>query len=97
VGAKIHQIEPDYYVFHCPGCGFGHGVTVNGKKNGCNASWGWNGSMDAPTFTPSINCNADDPPHRCHSFVVEGKIQFLGDSFHKLANQTVDLPDWDES
>jgi len=53
--------------------------------------------MDAPTFTPSINCNADDPPHRCHSFVVEGKIQFLGDSFHKLANQTVDLPDWDES
>lgn len=29
---------------------------------------------------------------RCHSFVVGGQIQFLGDSTHALANQTVPLP-----
>lgn len=29
----------------------------------------------------------------CHSFVTDGKIQFLGDCTHKLAGHTVDLPD----
>jgi len=29
---------------------------------------------------------------RCHSFVRNGQIQFLGDSTHRLANQTVALP-----
>lgn len=29
----------------------------------------------------------------CHSFVKEGRIQFLGDCTHGLAGQTVDLPD----
>lgn len=33
----------------------------------------------------------------CHSFVTDGRIQFLGDCTHHLAGQTVDLPDWDES
>lgn len=31
----------------------------------------------------------------CHSFVTDGKIQFLGDCSHELANQTVELPDID--
>lgn len=31
----------------------------------------------------------------CHSFVTDGRIQFLGDSTHALAGQTVDLPDFD--
>jgi len=30
----------------------------------------------------------------CHSFVTDGRIQFLGDCTHTLAGQTVDLPDW---
>lgn len=30
---------------------------------------------------------------RCHSFVRDGKIQFLGDCTHELAGKTVDLPD----
>lgn len=30
----------------------------------------------------------------CHSFVKEGRIQFLGDSTHTLSGQTVDLPEW---
>lgn len=31
---------------------------------------------------------------RCHSFVTDGRIQFLSDCTHELAGQTVDLPDW---
>lgn len=31
----------------------------------------------------------------CHSFVTDGRIQFLGDCTHHLAGQTVDLPGWD--
>lgn len=30
----------------------------------------------------------------CHSFVTDGRIQFLGDCTHHLAGQTVDLPPW---
>lgn len=107
---KIH-CDGERRSFHCPGCEEDHTV---------NASWGWNGSVDAPTFTPSVlvtcghyaphwkpgdNCwctfnaeHADDPSsfacHRCHSFVTDGRIQFLADSTHKLAGLTIDLPDW---
>ena len=30
----------------------------------------------------------------CHSFVTDGRIQFLGDCTHKLAGQTVNIPEW---
>jgi hypothetical protein len=104
MGAKIHQMDANHYAFECPGCEGGHMVRVSGD----HPCWGWNGSLDAPTFTPSIlvtypaNPNALEEfkewrtERKCHSFITDGKIQFLGDSFHKLANQTVDLPDWDE-
>lgn len=38
----------------------------------------------------------DDPRFQsvCHSFVTDGRIQFLGDCTHALAGQTVDLPAW---
>lgn len=32
-------------------------------------------------------------PGVCHSFVTDGRIQFLDDCTHALAGQTVDLPD----
>lgn len=31
---------------------------------------------------------------RCHSFVTDGRIQFLSDCTHGLAGQTVDMPDF---
>jgi hypothetical protein len=33
----------------------------------------------------------------CHSFVTDGRIQYLGDCTHALTGQTVDLPSWEES
>lgn len=32
----------------------------------------------------------------CHSFVTDGRIQFLSDCTHALVGQTVDLPDWSD-
>jgi hypothetical protein len=44
---------------------------------------------------PSLLFEKDDPAKRCHSFVKDGKIQFMFDSGHALKGQTVDIPDWD--
>lgn len=30
----------------------------------------------------------------CHSYVTDGRIEFLSDCTHPLAGQTVDLPEW---
>lgn len=113
--------ERTHAVFQCPGCGNNHGVTLNGERNVCGASWGWNGSRSRPTFTPSIlmrsghyaegranpeRCwctfNAEHPDNPsgfkcevCHSFVRDGRIEFLTDCTHALAGQTVDLPEFD--
>lgn len=40
-----------------------------------------------PTEAPVFACMV------CHSFVQDGRIQFLGDCTHALAGQTVDLPE----
>lgn len=31
---------------------------------------------------------------RCHSFVTDGKIEYLGDCSHQMAGQTVELPNY---
>ena len=87
------------HVFYCPGCQGEHVITTLPHPNG----WTFNGNEEKPTFTPSILVHAGrkwvdggaiDTP-RCHSFVTDGRIQFLGDSTHALAGQTVDLPEID--
>ncbi|WP_011298542.1 DUF6527 family protein [Cupriavidus necator] len=59
--------------------------------------WGFNGDFENPTLTPSVlqwwgGEGTEVPKHVCHSFVTNGRIQFLGDCTHALAGQTVDLP-----
>lgn len=82
--------------FYCPGCEELHQIYI--KHNSSSAPiWKWNGSLDKPTFSPSIVISPNNKEYRCHSFVREGRIQFLSDCFHKLKNQIVDLPelpDW---
>lgn len=36
-------------------------------------------------------------PKTCHSFVTDGRIEYLGDCTHALAGQTVDLADWPDA
>lgn len=84
VFADKHETVTNY-VFFCPGCECSH---LFDKR------WTFNGDLDKPTFSPSLLCNPDHEPSRCHSFVRDGKIEFLTDCFHKLAGQTVEIPDW---
>jgi hypothetical protein len=92
--AKFFVIEEGYVAWHCPGCEGGHHVPVSGER-----AWGWNGSLESPTLTPSVLYNvggANPTVPICHSIITGGKIAFCGDSTHKLAGQTVDVPDWEE-
>lgn len=88
---KVRQIDEGCVAFHCPGCGHSHRLTVNGRRNSNDASWVWNGSLDKPTFTPSLNVVG-----YCHSIITDGRIMFLTDSTHKLAGKTVDIPEWED-
>lgn len=145
----------------CPGCESIHpfGVELNQESPTYSTRrkdpiWNWNGSLESPTFSPSLlvshtvcvcdpgwkhfeicelgdDCEAighsyvwvdemgvvrpckvgehhgerllghalahQKPMGSCHSFVRDGKWEFLTDSAHKLAGQTVPLPpipDW---
>lgn len=94
--SKFCEIEKDYVAWHCPGCEGGHAVPVNGHSSG--RGWQWNGSLESPTLTPSVlvNVGGSNPTKPiCHCFVKDGKIQFLSDCTHKLAGQTVDVPEWE--
>lgn len=76
--------------FWCPGCQMTHRVHVS-VPNAGGQRWGWNGDVNKPTFSPSILVTRGKD-HLCHSFVQDGKIEFLGDSTHALARCHVDLP-----
>jgi len=88
---KVHRAQDGLYMFECPGCGCCHFFSTDGAGR---PHWQWNGDVEKPTVTPSILVSGSRPEHRCHSFVKDGRIQFLGDCHHKLAGQTVDLPEW---
>ena len=106
---ETHNDGSQTFLFDCPGCGALHAPCVRAgsrydtRANGLGPVWGWNGSMDAPTFTPSllVRWNGGRGENRadevCHSFITDGHIQFLSDCTHELAGQTVDLPDWETS
>ena len=91
------------FSFYCPGCKTHHMVPVKGPR-----AWGWNGSTDSPTFSPSIKVTMGpkpDPithlakkgaPNRiCHSFIKDGVWEFLSDCWHDLAGQKIPMEDVD--
>ena len=97
----LRSAEGGILMFWCPGCDSAHGlrVRVPANENG-PASWEFNGNYDRPTFRPSILVTMPDPNRPgvnlevCHSYVTDGRIQFLGDCSHQYAGATLDLPDW---
>ena len=82
--------------FFCNGCDLPHSLNVG---PGAGPRWGYNDNAEAPTFTPSVlsRYGMHGKDVVCHSFVTDGRIQYLGDCTHILAGQTVDLPNWEES
>lgn len=74
-------------MWRCPGCRDVHAVGVGGDS-ASGMGWTWNGSMTAPTFSPSILKSGGAGP-TCHSFVRDGMVEFLADCGHELAGQSV--------
>jgi hypothetical protein len=74
-------------LFWCPGCKRHHGVYIDKTKP---THWDFNDDYNKPTFSPSILVTMPNIG-TCHSFVKDGKIQFLNDCYHELAGQTVEL------
>jgi hypothetical protein len=65
---------------------FQSGHFAQGRRSDrCWCDW----KREHPEEATSFSCL------RCHSFVTDGKIQFLSDSTHPLAGQTVDLPEYE--
>lgn len=80
-------------VITCPGCGHDHALNVGGKER---PQWTFNENFDLPTFSPSLLVYAEHDGKRetlCHSFVTNGRIQFMTDSKHKSSGKTMDLPE----
>lgn len=85
--------NPDHTVkqvtIYCPACKTHHAF---------DSRWSFNGDYDNPTFTPSMLVNGSKEHQspgspRCHSFVVNGRIQYLSDCMHDMAGQTIELPE----
>lgn len=93
----------------CPGCDDSHRITVGSSDSW---TWDGNeeaptispsilvrGAQWKPEFSFHKPNHTVEPGGEtvCHSFVAAGQWQFLGDSTHALAGQTVPmvpLPDW---
>lgn len=71
-------------------------IMIGGTRRG-TPNWTWNGSVDSPTVRPSVLTRGEDEAgkHVCHSWINDGKVQFLSDCTHEFAGQTLDLLDVD--
>ena len=97
-GGRVH--------FWCPGCDEVHGITVgtwtwNGDLEHPTFSPSvlirgnqWPKDEYPEYHKPAHRSVAPGDDTVCHSFVTDGRIQFLDDCTHALAGQTVDLPPW---
>lgn len=91
-------------LFRCPGCDDNHQVGVgtwtwNGDLERPTFTpsvlvGGVQWDSSAPFHKPAHAAVPAGGQIVCHSFVTAGRIQYLGDSTHELAGQTVDLPEW---
>jgi hypothetical protein len=98
IANAVTGLETKEWRFECPGCKCRHRVV--GTYGDGRQAWTFNGSLENPTLNPSILVTyganpPSDRPARCHSYVREGNIQFLGDCTHELKGQTVPLPEMD--
>lgn len=87
------RIEGDRALFYCVACKMVHGISFG---DGPGPRWGFNGSAERPTFTPSVlaRFNWKDKPVVCHSYVTDGHIDYLGDCTHEYAGKKIELPEF---
>ena len=90
---KVPVSKNEYqYLFMCPGCDQEHAFN--------DIIWNWNKDYNNPTLSPSVLIEGgrgqgeDFKLFRCHSFIINGTIEFLQDCTHKLKGETVELPEY---
>lgn len=76
-------------LWFCPGCDNLHCIRTKPATGTSQGVWGYNGKPESPTFTPSVLTCPDEPERRCHVFVTNGMIQYLGDCWHAMRGTTV--------
>lgn len=105
---RIEEMGANHVAFQCPGCGAEHclpiasagawdfngnferptlspSILAKGVKVKLGPDGKWAGEWE-------LGPDGKPLPSLCHSFVTDGRIQFLSDCNHALAGQTVDLP-----
>ena len=107
----LRDTDDNGLMFWCPGCDGAHRIQ-RGAGSGARWSWNGNVNkptftpsilvQDDHWVPPASQENPKPGPQTlvndvCHSFVTDGRIQFLGDCTHALAGQTVDIPDWESA
>jgi len=108
-GTKLCKVEGGRISFWCPGCNMAHQIGVEAPAKvvwGFNGD-GERPTFTPSVLVQGKRRLTDEEYARvmagetvhldnltCHSFVTDGRIQFLGDCSHALAGQTVDLPEW---
>lgn len=97
--AKISEVEnrKGMHLFWCPGCKCCHYIATS--ENDCGFPiWKWDGDVEKPTISPSIKVeyHGADKNTICHSFIRDGKIQYLSDCTHELAGKTIDMVDFND-
>lgn len=78
--------------FECPGCDEKHVFRLReeGEESAyAGPIWTLEG-VAPPTFSPSLFLKRES--YKCHLYLREGKIEFLGDCTHSLAGWTGKVP-----
>lgn len=103
----LRSAEGGRLTFWCPGCKEPHAIkhgnggwTWNGNADkptftpSILVSGIQTEKDDAGKWTGEwvLDAQGNTIPTICHSFVTDGRIQFLGDCTHEMVGQTVDLP-----
>lgn len=88
----------------CPGCEEAHAPLTalpdGSRPDPARPYWEWNGATDGGfTISPSLLVSSPrrDGARVCHSFIRDGRWEFLADCTHPLAGCTapmVPVPDW---
>ncbi len=103
---KIHA-DGFHAQFYCPGCLHYHMLPINGADNAWDFNNNADSPTFKPSILARgvdhlteaeetlILAGVKIEPRKyvCHSFVTDGKINFLHDCTHSLAGKTIDLPE----
>lgn len=82
------------YYFYCPACDERHGYTViDGDEAEGKIGWAFDGNLETPTFSPSLQLLTAERKTTCHLHVRAGMIEYCGDAPHAMAGERVPMVD----